>query len=53
MSNKSALLSTVLFSSFTQWDVKQFFFEKILSKYPVEELGKHLVHQTKKVQLSD
>lgn len=53
MSNKSALLSTVLFSSFTQWDVKQFFFEKILSKYPVEELGKHLIHQTKKVQLSD
>lgn len=53
MSNKSTLLSTVLFSSFTQWDVKQFFFEKILSKYPVEELGKHLVHQTKKVQLSD
>lgn len=53
MSNKSSLLSTVPFSSFSQWDVKQFFFSKILSKYPVEELGKHLIHQTEKVQLSD
>ena len=34
-------------------DVKQFFFAKILSKYPVEELGKHLIHQTEKIQLSD
>ncbi len=33
--------------------MKQFFFAKILSKYPVEELGKHLIHQTKKIQLSD
>lgn len=53
MSNKPALLSTVPFSSFSQWDVKQFFFAKILSKYPVEELGKHLIHQTEKIQLSD
>lgn len=53
MSSKSALLSTVSFSSFSQWDVKQFFFAKILSKYPVEKLGKHLVHQTEKVQLSN
>lgn len=28
-------------------------FAKILSKYPVEELGKHLIHQTEKIQLSD
>ena len=53
MSNKPTLLSTVPFSSFSQWDVKQFFFAKILSKYPVEELGKHLIHQTEKIQLSD
>ena len=53
MSNKPALLSTVPFSSFSQWDVKQFFFAKILSKYPVEELGKHFIHQTEKIQLSD
>lgn len=53
MNSKSSLLSTVPFSSFSQWDVKQFFFTKILSKYPLEELGKHLIHQTKKVQLSD
>ena len=40
MNSKSSLLSTVPFSSFSQWDVKQFFFTKILSKYPLEELGK-------------
>ena len=53
MNNKSALLSAVPFSSFSQWDVKQFFFAKILSKYPVDKLGKHLIHQTEKIQLSD
>lgn len=53
MNNNSTLLFTVQFSAFAQWDVKQFFFTKILSRYPIEELGKHLVHQTEKVQLSD
>lgn len=53
MDSKASLLSTVPFSSLSQWDVKQFYFAKILSKYPVEELGKHLIHQTEKVQLSD
>jgi type I restriction enzyme S subunit len=43
----------VLFSSFNTWDVKQFFKKQITSSYPVEKLGKHLIHQTKKVQLSD
>ncbi len=53
MSSKSSLFSTFPFSSFSHWDVKQFFFTKILSKYPLEELGRHLIHQTEKVQLSD
>ena len=53
MDNNVSLLSTAPFSSIYQWDVKQFFFKKLKSKYPVEKLGKHLVHQTTKVQLSD
>lgn len=53
MDNNTLLLSTVLFSSIHQWDVKQFFLTQISSKYAVEELGKHLIHQTEKVQLSD
>ena len=53
MDNNTSLLSTVLFSSIQQWDVKQFFFNKIQSPYSVEKLGKHLVHQTEKIQLSD
>ena len=53
MDNNTSLLSTVLFSDIQQWDVKQFFLAKIKSKYTVEELGKHLVHQTTKIQLSD
>lgn len=53
MGNSLSLLSTVLFSDIQQWDVKQFFFSQISSKYMVEELGKHIVHQTEKVQLSD
>lgn len=53
MGNSLSLLSTVLFSDIQQWDVKQFFFSQISSKYMVEELGKHIVHQTEKVRLSD
>lgn len=53
MSDSASLLSTVLFSEVRQWDVKQFFLKKIRSSYSVEELGKHLVHQTEKVQLAD
>ena len=53
MNNKSAILSNVLFSSLGQWDVKQFLLNKIKSIYPVEPLGKHLIHQTEKIQLSD
>lgn len=51
--NNSTLLSTVPFSAIHQWDVKQFFFNKIKSVYPIEKLGAHLIHQTKKIQLSD
>lgn len=53
MSNNSHLLTFVPYSKFSQWDVKQFFFEKIASPFPIEKLGKHLIHQTEKVQLSD
>lgn len=53
MNNKAAILSNVLFSSLGQWDVKQFLLNKIKSIYPVEPLGKHLIHQTEKIQLSD
>ncbi len=53
MDNNTSLLSTVLFSTIQQWDVKQFFLTKIKSRYVVEELGKHLIHQTEKIQLSD
>lgn len=53
MDSSASLLSTVLFSNIQQWDVKQFFLTQIKSKYVVEELGKHLVHQTEKIQLSD
>lgn len=53
MDNSISLLSTVLFSTIQQWDVKQFFLAQINSKYEVEELGKHLIHQTEKIQLSD
>lgn len=53
MDNNTSLLSTVLFSTIQQWDVKQFFLTQVKSKYVVEELGKHLIHQTEKIQLSD
>lgn len=47
------LLVTMPFSQISQWDVKQFFSQKVVSKYPIDRLGNHLVHQTEKVQLSD
>lgn len=47
------LLTTIPFSKVFQWDVKQFFFKKVVSKYPTDRLGNHLTHQTEKVQLSD
>ena len=53
MGNSISLLSIVLFSNIQQWDVKQFFLTQIKSKYAVEELGKHIVHQTEKFQLAD
>lgn len=53
MNDSASLLSTVLFSNIGQWDVKQFLLNIIQSSYTVEDLGKHLVHQTEKVQLSD
>lgn len=53
MDNNASLLSTVRFSAIQQWDVKQFFLTQIKSRYVVEELGKHLIHQQEKIQLSD
>ncbi|MCR5487420.1 MAG: restriction endonuclease subunit S [Lachnospiraceae bacterium] len=53
MGNKTKLLSTVAFSDIQQWDVKQFFLVCVKSNYKVEKLGKHLIHQTTKIQLSD
>lgn len=53
MDNNTVLLSTIPFSTIHQWDVKQFFSVKMNSRYPVEKLGKHLIHQTAKIQLSD
>ena len=49
----NTILSTIQFSSVQQWDVKRFFLSKVHSKYPVEELGNHLIHQTEKIQPSD
>lgn len=51
MSN--SLLKTASYEDFFTWDVKQFLVKKLLSKYPIEKLGKHIVHQTDKVKLSD
>ena len=53
MKNQSILLSQVKFSNMTQWDVKQFFFSKLNSNYPIVELGKHLIHHTEKICPSD
>lgn len=49
----SKLLVTAPLQTFSNWDVKQFFIKKVLSKYPVEKLGKHIIHQTEKIQLSN
>lgn len=49
----SKLLITPPFETFLNWDVKQFFIKEVLSKYPVEKLGKHIIHQTDKIQLSN
>ena len=49
----NSLLTTISFSKVFQWDVKQFFFKKVVSRYPTDKLGNHLIHQTEKVQLSD
>ncbi len=53
MSSKLGLLKTASFGTFSNWDVKQFFLIKVLSDYSVEKLGKHIIHQTEKVQLCD
>lgn len=53
MHNNLSLLLTAPYSNFANWDVKQFFFQKLVSRYSIEKLDKHLIHQTKKVQLSD
>ena len=52
MGNDFELLSFATYSDFVDWDVKQFFFQNIVSSYPIEKLGKHLIHQTEKIQPS-
>ena len=47
------LLKIIKFSEIIQWDVKQFYFTKISSKFKVDRLGNHIIHQTKKYQLSN
>lgn len=53
MESNRGLLITKAFHAFSNWDVKQFFIQKVLSDYAVEKLGFHIVHQTEKVQPSD
>lgn len=47
------LLKTIKFSDLLQWDVKQFYFTKIKSKFKIEKLGLHLIHETKKYVLNN
>ncbi len=53
MDNTAPLLLTVPFPLLREWGAKQFFFSKINSKYKIENLGAHLIHQTSKMQLSN
>jgi type I restriction enzyme S subunit len=46
-------LSFVKYANFDKWDYKRYSETKVKSAYLVEPLGKHIVHQTTKVKLSD
>lgn len=47
----SCLLRTVRFADTHQWDVKCFFSTEITSKYPLDTIGNHTIHITKKTKL--
>lgn len=47
------LLKLIRFTDIVQWDVKQFYFTKIKSRFKIDKLGNHIIHETKKYQLSD
>ncbi|MCI9405410.1 MAG: hypothetical protein HFK04_00625 [Oscillospiraceae bacterium] len=47
------LLKTVRFSETEQWNVKYFFSTSITSKYPISNIGKHVIHISKKTKLSE
>lgn len=47
------LLKTIRFEEILQWDVKQFYITKISSKFRIDKLGNHIIHETKKYQLSN
>ena len=48
---KSNLLKTVRFVDTHQWNVKHFFATSIISKYPLDTIGTHTIHITKKTKL--
>lgn len=47
------LLKTIRFEEILQWDVKQFYITKVSSKFRIDKLGNHIIHETKKYQLSN
>lgn len=49
----SGLLKTVHFIETHLWNVKHFFSTPIVSKYSLDEIGKHTIHITEKTKLSE
>lgn len=47
------LLKTVRFHETEQWNVKYFFATEIASEFPINDIGKHVIHITKKTKLFD
>lgn len=47
------LLKTIRFEEILQWDVKQFYMTKVSSKFRIDKLGNHIIHEKKKYQLSN
>jgi type I restriction enzyme S subunit len=46
-------INFINFSSLKEWDFKRYNIYSTSSEYPIEKLGKHIVHQTKKHNLFD
>lgn len=47
------LLKTVRFYETEQWNVKYFLTTEIASEFPINDIGKHVIHITKKTKLFD